>query len=132
MSDGSALPRPDESEPKEKNKPALNTKLRILPLVIDGISGLSAAPCAAGSLNMALWWNDFGLVHRPPSVLPLGYAITPGFPPPRSLPSYHAAQAASFNKRMSRPTSQSSNLHAQICRLSGGRLMRGVRPRSRT
>ena len=27
----------------------------------------------------------------------------------------------------SRPTSQSSNLHAQICRLSGGRLMRGVR-----
>src|SRR5437762_7688068 len=26
----------------------------------------------------------------------------------------------------SRPTSQSSNLHAQICRLSGGRLMRGV------
>jgi hypothetical protein len=27
----------------------------------------------------------------------------------------------------SRPTSQSANLHAQICRLSGGRLMRGVR-----
>ena len=35
-------------------------------LVIDRISCLSAAPCAARSLNMALWWNDFGLVHRPP------------------------------------------------------------------
>ena len=76
---------------------------------------------------MALWWNDFGLVHRPPSVLPLGYAITPGFPPPRSLPSYHAAQRLSSTNACSPPTSQSSNLHAQICRLSDGRLMRGVR-----
>ena len=35
-------------------------------LVIDRISGISAAPCAAGSLSMAFGWNDFGLVHRPP------------------------------------------------------------------
>ena len=39
--------------------------------VIDRISGLSAAPCAARSLNMALWWNDFGLVHRPVVSYPL-------------------------------------------------------------
>src|SRR6476661_3769405 len=57
----------------KKNKPTQNTKLRILP-------------------STAFRWNDFGLVHRPSSALPLGYAITPGFPPPRSLPSYHAAQ----------------------------------------
>ena len=36
-----------------------------------------------------------------PSVLPLGYAITPGFPPPRSLPSYHAAQRLSSTSRSS-------------------------------
>ena len=35
-------------------------------LVIDRISGLSAAPCAARNLSMAFRWNDFGLVHRPP------------------------------------------------------------------
>ena len=39
---------------------------RVGMLVIDRISGLSAAPCAARSLNMAFRWNDFGLVHRPP------------------------------------------------------------------
>ena len=64
---------------------------RVRMLVIDRISGLSTAPCAVRSLSMAFRWNDFGLVHRLPSVLPLGYAITPGFTPPGSLPSYHAA-----------------------------------------
>ena len=57
-----------------------------------------------------------------PSVVPLGYAITPGFPPPKSLPSYHAAQRLSSTTVCSRRPSQSANLHAQICRLSGGLL----------
>jgi hypothetical protein len=73
----------------KKNKPTQNTKLRILP-------------------STAFRWNDFGLVHRPSSALPLGYAITPGFPPPRSLPSYHAAQRLSSACRCSEPPTSSA------------------------
>src|SRR5213596_3076629 len=39
---------------------------------------------------------------------------------------YTVPERRRLTNACSRPTSQSSNLHAQICRLSGGRLMRGV------
>ena len=38
----------------------------------------------------------------------------------------HERRVVPLTNACGRPTSQSSNLHAQICRLSGGRLMRGV------
>src|SRR5882724_5057423 len=40
---------------------------------------------------------------------------------------YTVPERRRLTNACSRPTSQSSNLHAQICRLSGGRLMRAVR-----
>src|SRR5438105_1082443 len=39
---------------------------------------------------------------------------------------YTVPERRRLTNACSRPTSQSSNLHTQICRLSGGRLMRGV------
>ena len=44
---------------------------RVRMLVIDRISCLSTAPCAARSLSMDFRWSDFGLVHRPPVSYPL-------------------------------------------------------------
>src|SRR6266480_4312138 len=40
---------------------------------------------------------------------------------------YTVPERRRLTNACSRPTSQSSNVHAQICRLSGGRLMRAVR-----